>query len=152
MRFAHLGLPLLGCLWSACALSQDRTTSAADLLRMRQGGLRDESILSFLQVYEARLTLSVAEIHTLSEAGFKPETLRALQEQRFVPPASPEESGEGPLPRFFVGYPHDPAAFPAWYYGPFKSDSATASQHPGRNAPRAGVHAVDRWRRGCSRF
>jgi len=115
----------------------DHPITPADLLRMHKGGLKDATILDFLQAYQARLQVGDADFQALAQAGFKPETLQALRTLP-APPAPPEEALDLPLPRFFVGYRHDPAAFPAWYYGPFSSDSVTGA----RNGARGGVRHV----------
>ncbi|MBI1752137.1 MAG: hypothetical protein HY014_01030 [Acidobacteria bacterium] len=111
---------------------------------MHKGGLSDATILDFISAYQASLRVSEEDYSALAEAGLQPATLQALRNRVLASqPAvsSDAEAGEGakmaleaPLPRFFVGYPHDPAVFPPWYYGPFAVDSVSGSQHPGRNA------------------
>lgn len=146
---------LLGASWLVCCVSgqasgADHATTAADLLRMHQGGLKDETILAFLQAYGAQLQLTEADFQTLAQAGLQAKTIRALLQRAQATPGSGAAPGtkELPLPRFFVGYPHDPSAFPAWYFAPFIGTSATASQHPGRNIPSTGHRAIAAWRSG----
>lgn len=146
---------LLGASWLVCCVSgqasgADHLTTAADLLRMHQGGLKDDTILAFLQAYGAQLQLREADFQKLAEAGLQPETIQALQQRAQAAPGSEAALGakDLPLPRFFVGYPHDPSAFPAWYFAPFMGTSATASQHPGRNIASTGHRAIAAWRSG----
>lgn len=110
---------------------------------MHKGGLSDATILDFIGAYQASLRVAEEEYSALAEAGLKPATLQALRDRVSASrPAGPSDAEadkgakvalEAPLPRFFVGYPHDSAAFPSWYYGPFAADPISGSQHPGVN-------------------
>lgn len=151
----HRNLVLLGASWlvycvSGQASGADHATTAADLLRMHQGGLKDETILAFLQAYGAQLQLREPDFQVLGQAGLLDETIQALQRLVQTHPGSGATLGakELPLPRFFVGYPHDPSAFPTWYFAPFIGTSAAASQHPGRNIASTGHRAIAAWRSG----
>lgn len=153
-------------LGSAAAASERHPMGGADLLRMHKGGLNDATLLDFISAYQVSLQVSEAEFSALAEAGLKPATLQALRDRTLAsPPPAPVNAPvgkdgkvplEAPLPRFFVGYPHDPSSFPAWYYGPFAADSVSASQHPRGHAAQGwgwGGHASAwrvsaRWRTG----
>jgi hypothetical protein len=120
-----------------------------DLIRMHQGGLRDATVLDFIQTYQASLSIPEADWLKLGQAGLEPGTIQALRDHALVNPVPPSRdlppeghrAKQALLPRFFVGYPHDLQAFPPWYYGPFLTDAGSASQYPGRSNPRGG-----RWR------
>jgi hypothetical protein len=131
------------------AASAGELITTPDLIRMHQGGLRDATILDFIETYQASLSISEGDWPKLGQAGLEPGTIQALRDHALANPAPsspdiPSEShraGRALPPRYFVGYPHDPQAFPPWYYGPFSTDASSASQHPGRGNPRGG-----RWR------
>ncbi len=149
MRFPLLlgASGLVCCAASGQVGPVDHLTTAADLLRMHQGGLRDDTILAFLQAYRAQLQVTEADFQALAQAGLRPETIQALRLQAQAARRS-GDALEIPLPRFFVGYPHDASAFPAWYFAPFIGQSATMSQHPGRNIASTGHRAIAAWRSG----
>lgn len=124
--------------------------TAQDLLRMRRGGLRDATILDFIQTYQAHLSMSESDWAELVRAGLEPGTIRVLRGYALVHPSpplkeAPASEAKGvkkiPLPRFFVAYPHDPKAFPPWYYGPPPAEASSTSRYPARANPRGG-----RWR------
>lgn len=148
-RTGHpLGLPPAGLAGSVARAGKGITT--LDLLRMHQGGLRDATILEFIQTYQATLMIPDTDWVGLGQAGLAPGTIQALREHALanpdLPPAKAPASAaraikKAPLPRFFVGYSHDPAAFPSWYYPPFTAEDNGASPEPGRGNPRA-----NRWR------
>jgi hypothetical protein len=131
------------------AVAGERIT-APDLIRMHQGGLKDATILDFIRTYQAILSIPDTDWVGLSKAGLEPGTINSLRDHALANPGphsdeapAPEAKSakKAPLPRFFVGYPHDPAAFPSWYYGPFAAEDSSASQYPGRGNPRG-----NRWR------
>jgi len=118
-----------------------------DLIRMHQGGLRDATILDFIQTYQVSLSISDAEWVELGQAGLESTTIKALRDHAFAHPGTPSKEAprietksvkKAPLPRFLVAYPHDPNAFPSWYYGPFSADANSATHHPRREDPRSG--------------
>lgn len=126
------------------AVAGERITTP-DLIRMHQGGLRDATILDFIQAYQASLSIPDADWARLGQAGFEPDTIMFLRDYALADtgppskaalPSEAEPARKAPLPRFFVGYAHDPAAFPPWYYGPFSAEANSASQYPGRGTPR----------------
>lgn len=140
-------LAIAGCLLvlGSASAAERHPLVGTDLLRMHKGGLKGSTILDFISIYRVSLRVSESEFITLGEAGLEPATLQALRDRmkEASPATLPSAAGAGkesetaiedPLPRFFVGYPHDPAVFPSWYYGPFAADSVSGSQHPGRNA------------------
>lgn len=143
-------------LWGAAAAAERHPIGGVDLLRMHKGGLNDATILDFIGAYQASLRVSEGELSALAEAGLKPDTLQALRDRALAPrPAvsADAEVGkdakatlEAPLPRFFVGYPHDPTVFPSWYYGPFAVDSISGSQFPGRSYLLRGAYYAGAWR------
>jgi hypothetical protein len=121
-----------------------RLTSGADLLRMRKGGLKEETILDFLRTYKATVVLSGQELAEMAAAGFSDGFTRQLLEYvrtqppvpldtRPLPPVDPREAGArtdvpaptvpvpypDPVPVFQVDYAYDSWALPVWFYAGF---------------------------------
>jgi len=130
MRSSLASILLAGALalGSGLPLRADHETTAADIIRMRKGGLRDETILAFIRTYQARVLLTGRGVADLAEAGFREEFIQALllyvKSQPLEETSRPREEGDYPpsdppayATTFYVGYAYDAWAFPWWYYG-----------------------------------
>lgn len=131
-------------------LRADHETTASDIIRMRKGGLRDETILEFIRTYRARVLLTGRGVADLTEAGFREEFIQALllyvktqPPEEVSHPRDEEDSPPSSTPAysttFYVGYGYDAWAFPWWYYGGhYDSGRYWYGHHGGRGWGHAG--------------
>lgn len=146
MRSTLASMILAGALavGAGLPLRADHETTASDIIRMRKGGLRDETILEFIRTYRARLVLTGRGVADLAEAGFREEFIQALL--LYVKTQPPEEASplrdevDSPpsatptyATTFYVGYGYDAWALPWWYYrGHYDGGHFWYGHHGGR--------------------
>lgn len=119
-------MAVLLLLGAAGPLRADHRTTAQDIIRMHEGGLKDETILKFLRVYRARVELHTPDLEAMTRAGLSQDLIDgvldhagAMAREERLPPARAEYV----YPRnFYVDYPYDPWVYPSWFYVGFHLD------------------------------